>query len=256
MAHQQVPASDHDWLMVWEEQFTGSALDFSKWSYHFGKGPNHELQNYTSAEKNVRFEPDPAQLGNQFLVVQAHEETTEHDSETFAYTSGRINTRGKFNVTYGKIEMRAKLPFGQGIWPAFCMLGEDIRTIGWPACGEIDIMEYIGKTPTNVYGTLHGPGYSGGKGIGTKLDTPDTLSAEFHTYGVEWEPDCIRWYFDGALFQTRSPADLGGDKWVFDHPFFILINLAIGGDWPGNPDATTRFPQTYTVDYVKVYQRN
>jgi beta-glucanase (GH16 family) len=138
------------------------------------------------------------------------------------------------------------------------MLGEDIEPKRWPGCGEIDIMENIGKEPAIVHGTIHGPGYSGGKGIGSSFSllTGQNFADAFHVYAIEWEPDVIRFYVDDHLYATRTPADLPRDaKWVYDHPFFIILNVAVGGDWPGNPDATTRFPQSMLVDYVRVYKR-
>ena len=152
-----------------------------------------------------------------------------------------------------------KLPYGQGIWPAFWMLGDNIGTAGWPTCGEIDIMENIGREPSVLYGTLHGPGYSGGNGINATYTLPSgrKFSDDFHTFAVEWEPNVMRFYVDGLLYKRRTPADLPpGTPWVFDHPFFIILNVAVGGFWPGNPDATTVFPQQLQVDYVRVYQRS
>jgi beta-glucanase (GH16 family) len=149
------------------------------------------------------------------------------------------------------------VPSGQGIWPAFWMLGNDIGAVSWPACGEIDIMENIGREPTTVHGTVHGPGYSGAAGIGAAYGLPDgaPFADDFHVFAIEWEPQAIRWYVDGALYHTLTPAALpAGARWAFDHPFFMLLNVAVGGNWPGNPDATTVFPQRMLVDYVRVYR--
>ena len=151
-----------------------------------------------------------------------------------------------------------KLPSGQGVWPAFWLLGGDIETVGWPACGEIDAMENIGREPTQVHGTIHGPGYSGANAIGAPYALPGSVrfADDYHIFAVEWEQGEIRWYVDGKLYETRKKADLPvGAKWVYDHPFFIILNLAVGGDWPGNPDETTAMPQTMMVDYVRAYQR-
>jgi beta-glucanase (GH16 family) len=144
------------------------------------------------------------------------------------------------------------------MWPAFWMLGVDIGSASWPACGEIDIMENIGREPDTIHGTLHGPGYSGGNGIGapSKVAAGQRFADGYHVFAIEWEKDVVRWYVDGNLYQTRTPKDLpSGAKWVYDHPFFLLLNLAVGGQWPGNPDGTTTFPQTLKVDYVRVYDR-
>ena len=245
-----------DWQLVWNDEFNGTAgsgVDTNKWVYETGGGGwgNGELENYTNRTDNVYLEQDPGNTDNRFLVIKAIREAYGGSQ----YTSGRIKTQGKFSLQYGKIEMRAKLPYGQGIWPAFWMLGNDIVPTGWPDCGEVDIMEFVGSTPSKVYGTLHGPGYSGGGGLGAWHDYPAGFSDSFHTYSVEWEPNVFRWYFDGQLFQTRTVEDLAGRQWVFSHNFFLLLNCAVGGAWPGNPDASTVFPQKYTVDYVRVYQR-
>ena len=184
--------------------------------------------------------------------------TPETDGIARNYTSARLKTLGKFSQTYGRFEARIKIPRGQGIWPAFWMLGDDIDKPGWPTCGEIDIMENIGKEPGIVHGTIHGPGYSGDKGIGSPyaLATDQRFADDFHVYAVEWEPAAIRFYVDDHLYATRTPEELPkGTKWVYDHPFFLLLNVAVGGGWPGNPDSTTVFPQTMLVDYVRVYER-
>ncbi|MWC30632.1 carbohydrate-binding protein [Paenibacillus sp. MMS18-CY102] len=244
------------WKLVWNDEFNGAAgagVDTSKWTYETGGGGfgNGELQYYTDRTNNVYLEQDPADTGNRFLVIKALQEAYGNQN----YTSGRIKTQNKYSFKYGKFEMRAKLPQGQGIWPAFWMLGDDLPTAGWPNSGEIDIMEFVGSTPTNVYGTIHGPGYSGGTSLGTSYTYPAGFSNAFHTYAIEWEPNVIRWYFDSQLYQTRTIEDLAGRTWPFDHNFFLLLNLAVGGAWPGSPDASTVFPQKYTVDYVRVYQR-
>jgi len=157
---------------------------------------------------------------------------------------------------YGRFEARLQIPRGQGIWPAFWMMGADLATVGWPRCGEIDIMENIGKEAATVHATIHGPGYSGADSIGDAYTMPGgaPVADAFHVFAAEWEPAVIRFYVDGTLFSTRTPADLkAGQTWVFDHPFFVILNVAVGGNWPGNPDASTVFPQTMRVDYVRVY---
>jgi len=249
-------AAAGDWQLSWSDEFNGAAgtgVDTSKWSYETGGGGwgNGELENYTNRTDNVYMEQDPSDTNNRFLTIKAIKENYGGSQ----YTSGRLITNGKFSFTYGKVEMRAKLPTGQGIWPAFWMLGTDIGTNSWPNCGETDIMEFVGSTPTKVYGTIHGPAYNGAGGIGAWHDNPSGFSNDFHTYSIEWEPNIIRWYFDGQLYQQRTPDDLFGRTWVFNHNNFILLNLAVGGAWPGNPDASTIFPQKYSIDYVRVYQR-
>ncbi len=245
------------WRLTWSDEFneaTGSTPDSNKWSFDIGGGGwgNNELQTYTDRLANARVESGS-------LVIRAIEETfTGPDKIKRNYTSARILTKNKFTQAYGRFEARVKVPYGQGIWPAFWMLGSDIDTAGWPRCGEIDIMEHIGKEPSTVYGTLHGPGYSGAKGVSASYPLPSSqkFADDYHTFAVEWEPNVIRFYVDGRLYKTRTPADLpAGTAWVFNHPFFIILNVAVGGSWPGLPDVTTVFPQQMLVDYVRVYQR-
>ena len=150
------------------------------------------------------------------------------------------------------------MPEGKGMWPAFWMLGDDIPKVAWPNCGEIDIVENLGREPSIAHGTIHGPGYSGEHGIGSPYTLPDSerFSDDFHIFAVEWEPREIRFYVDDNLYATRKPSDLPpGARWVYDHPFFIILNLAVGGNWPGSPDSSTQFPQKMLVDYVRVYRR-
>jgi beta-glucanase (GH16 family) len=250
------PASS-GWNLTWSDEFNGeegSAVDSSKWVLETGGNGwgNDELEYYTSRSKNAS-----QQAGN--LVIRVFDEKyTGADGVSRNYTSARLKTQGKFSQAYGRFEARIKIPRGQGIWPAFWMLGDDIDKIGWPTSGEIDIMENIGKEPNIVHGTIHGPGYNGANGIGSSFALPvdQRFADDFHIYAVEWEPEAIRFYVDDHLYATRTPADLPkGSKWVYDHPFFLLLNVAVGGGWPGNPDATTVLPQTMLVDYVRVYKR-
>jgi beta-glucanase (GH16 family) len=245
------------WKLVWSDEFdgpNGSPVDTTKWGFDTGGNGwgNNELETYTNRTTN-------ASLENGMLVIKALKETfTGSDNRTRDYTSARLLTKNKFSQAYGRIEARLKVPYGQGIWPAFWMLGDNINTAGWPNCGEIDIMENIGREPSIVHGTVHGPGYSGGDGIGAAytLPTGQKFSDNFHTFAVEWEPNVMRFYVDGLLYKTITPANLpAGKSWVFDHPFFIILNVAVGGYWPLYPDATTVFPQQMLVDYVRVYQR-
>ncbi len=240
---QQAPAG---WVLDWSDEFDGKALDHAKWVEEFGGHGfgNNELQFYTARPENVRVEG-----GN--LVIEARREAWEGRH----YTSARIKTAGLFERTHGRYEARIRIPRGQGIWPAFWLLGADCKTTGWPRCGEIDIMENIGKEPDTVHGTLHGPGFSGEHAFGapSRIDT-GAVADGFHLFAVEWEPREIRWYRDGILYHTARPSLVKGE-WVYGHPFFVILNLAVGGDWPGNPDDTTSFPQRMLVDYVRVYRR-
>lgn len=244
------------WKLVWSDEFNGpdgSAVDASKWVSETGGGGwgNNELEYYTGRPANAW-----QQDGNLVIKVLS-EKYTGADGVTRNYTSARLKTQGKFSQTYGRFEARIKIPRGQGIWPAFWMLGDDIDKRGWPEGGEIDIMENIGKEPGLVHGTIHGPGYSGEHGISAPCGLPGDarFANDFHIYAVEWEPNAIRFMVDDQVYATRTPADLPkGTKWVYDHPFFVLLNVAVGGGWPGDPDATTVFPQTMLVDYVRVYE--
>ena len=245
-----------NWVLTWSDEFDGpdgSAPDQKKWSVETGGGGwgNNELEYYTARRTNSRVEK-----GN--LVIDAlQEQFTGPDGVTREYTSARLKTGKLFTQKYGKFEARIRIPKGQGMWPAFWMLGDDISAAGWPACGEIDIMENIGSEPGKIHGTIHGPGYSGGKSLGAPYVVASRdVADDFHVFGVEWEPNEIRFYVDGQLYETRTPADLpAGSRWVFDHPFFLILNVAVGGGWPGNPDASTKFPQEMLVDYVRVYSR-
>ncbi|MFJ8857818.1 ricin-type beta-trefoil lectin domain protein [Streptomyces sp. NPDC102451] len=230
----------------------GSAVNGSKWQIETGDNVNnHERQYYTAGSNNAALD------GQGNLVITARKDNPGNYQCWYGrceYTSARLNTAGKFTTTYGRVEARMKIPRGQGIWPAFWMLGNDIGQVGWPNSGEIDIMENVGFEPGTVHGTLHGPGYSGSGGIGAGYSLPggQAFADAFHTFAVDWSPNSITWTVDGTVYQRRTPADLGGKQWVFDKPFFVILNLAVGGYWPGDPDASTSFPQQLLVDYVRV----
>lgn len=243
------------WTLAWSDEFKqpdGSAPDPAKWNYALGGHGwgNQELETYTDRREN-------SQIVDGKLVITARRESfTGKDGIAREYTSARLLTRAKFSQQYGRFEARIKIPYGQGIWPAFWMLGDDIDTTEWPGSGEIDIMENIGREPKIVHGTIHGPGYSGDSGISGAYSTKSRFADKFHVYAIEWEPNEIRFYVDRHLYNTITPAKLPeGKKWVYDHPFFILLNVAVGGSWPGDPDKTSTFPQTMQVDYVRVYTR-
>lgn len=244
---------DRNYQLVWEDDFAGPAgtsPDASKWTYDIGIGPgndgwgNQELQYYTDRPENVALDG----AGN--LAITARSESYGGRG----FTSARLNTKGLFTQTYGRFEARIKMPWGPGIWPAFWMLGANIDEVSWPRCGEIDIMEYRGQEPNLIHGSLHGPGYSGGaaitKGYGF---TNDRFDVDFHVFAVEWGEDYIDYYVDDALYQRIRPEDLPGD-WVYNQPFFIILNVAVGGNYVGFPTPETPFPQTMLVDYVKVYK--
>jgi beta-glucosidase len=241
---------DAAWELAWSDEFdaaAGAPINDDFWTCEVGGGGwgNAQLEHNTDRVENV------AHDGAGQLVITAREESFKGND----YTSARCNTKDKYEFTYGKVEARMKLPEGQGIWPAFWMLGADFPDVGWPDSGEIDIMEFVGKEPQTTYGTVHGPGYSGASGLGAPRQFDANVSDDYHVFGIEWEPNVIRWYVDGELFNTVTPETLAGRQWVFDHDFFLLINLAVGGYWPGNPDATTQFPQELVIDWIRVYQR-
>lgn len=253
------PAEVHaGWTIAWNDEFDGpdgSRPDPARWVHDVGGGGwgNEELQTYTDRAANASIR------GGHLVITARAERFTGPDGIARDYTSARLKTLGRFAQTYGRFEARLQVPRGQGLWPAFWMLGTDIDSAGWPACGEIDVVENIGREPATVHGTLHGPGYSGGRSLGTGVAGPDgrAFADGFHVFAVEWEPAEIRWYLDGWLFLSRKPGDLPeGSRWVFDHDFFVLLNVAVGGRWPGNPDATTVFPQEMKVDYVRVFRRS
>ena len=238
------------WKLVWADEFNGpvnSTPDPVKWAYDLGNNNgwgNRELEIYTNLPQNAHLD------GRGSLVIHV-------ESTPAGYTSARLKTQGRFTVQYGRIESRIKIPTGQGIWPAFWMLGNDIASVGWPQCGEIDIMENIGKEPNINHASVHGPGYSGGNPITTtyKLSGESKFASDFHTFAIEWTPQEIVFSVDGTTYQSVKPARLpSGARWVFDHPFFLLLNVAVGGNFPGPPDASTRFPVEMLVDYVRVYQ--
>jgi beta-glucanase (GH16 family) len=243
------PPQSH-WQLVWSDEFNGpanSAPDTSKWTYDLGATGwgNNELENYTDSLENAHLD------GSGNLVIRAVR------TAAGGYTSARLKTKGKYTVTYGKIEARIKIPSGHGVWPAFWMLGSDFDTVGWPKCGEIDIMENIGGEPSVVHGSLHGPGYSGSSPVTSTFTLPagQLFSSGFHTFSVVWTPEGIEYFVDGVSYLKVSPATIpAGTAWVFTKPFFLLLDVAVGGNWPGSPDSTTQFPQELTVDYVRVYK--
>ena len=222
-----------DWILSWQDEFDGDAgwsPDGNKWSYDIGGGGwgNNELEYYTSTTNNAVLDG----AGN-LLITARSDDAWQYQCwyGTCEFTSARMLTSGHFTQTYGRMEARIKLPWGQGVWPAFWMLGNDISSNPWPNCGEIDIMEIRGSDPATVMGTIHGPGYSGAGGIGASYTNPNGnwWSDDFHVFAVEWYPDSITWYVDDTAYETRTPADLNGNTWVFDHDFFILLNFAVGG---------------------------
>jgi beta-glucanase (GH16 family) len=241
-----------DWKLVWSDEFdapNGSAVDTTKWSFNTGSGGwgNGELQYYTDRTDN-------AYIQDGALVIKAQRE----DYVASRYTSARLVTRGKGDWLHGRFEVRARLPYGQGIWPAIWMLPTDWEYGGWPASGEIDIMELVGHESATVHGTLHYGNPHEYQGDHYDL-AEGTFADNYHVFALEWEPGEIRWYVDGYHYQTQTQwftSSRGGTYPApFDKPFHLIMNVAVGGRWPGYPDETTEFPQYMHVDYVRVYQK-
>lgn len=244
------------YTLAWSDEFDqpdGSMPDPKTWNYvDWDPGQvNNELQAYSTKQRHLHIVSDPDATDGKALEIRA---TTDGKGN---YWSGRINTAHKFSTQYGYIEARIKLTHGQGTWPAFWMLGDNDGEVGWPRCGEIDIMENKGKEPGINHGSMHGPGYSGGHCLTGTYTLPNgqAFSDGYHTFAILWEENKVTFYVDDAPYETRTPADLApGKDWVYNHPFYIVLNLAIGGQFGGDPDSTTTFPQDLLVDYVRVYK--
>jgi beta-glucanase (GH16 family) len=250
--------------LVWSDEFygpAGAAPDQTKWNMEVGNGVNHELEYYTN--KNAFLD------GNGDLILEARQEVTPGStcppdsltgSTTCQYTSARLNTNGHFSFTYGHIEARIKVPGTQGIWPAFWMLGSNFydSQTPWPDCGEIDIMEHLGQEQGIIHSTIHSPKFSGINGLTYTYTLPNnaSFSNDFHVFALDWGTSNMTFSVDGNVFFVldRSTVEATHGPWIYDHPFTILLDNAVGGDWPGNPDRTTVFPQQMVVDYVRVYQ--
>jgi hypothetical protein len=239
--------------LFWSDEFNapaGTPPDPASWTHQTGGrwSNGEELQCYTTRRENASHD------GAGHLQIVARRETFACGDNTNQYTSARINTKGKREFQYGYIEARMKVPPGQGIWPAFWTLGADLDAVGWPASGEIDVLEVIGREPTVAHQTIHGPTAGGGHWQIANHTTGAPWHEDFHTYGVLWLPDRITFFVDGTLKRTLTPSDLAaGWQWAFNKRHFLLLNLAVGGTWPGYPDATTPFPATLLVDYVRAY---
>jgi len=251
----RVPDEFAAYSLAWSEEFDGAAGSPASprtWRPEVGGHGwgNQELQCYTDGTGNAALDgagnlaivvrrPDPQLAGRQYGGCE--------------YTSARLISKNLMSFRYGLVRARIKLPRGRGIWPGFWLLGENIDEVGWPQCGEIDVMENFGTDPAVVHGTVHGPGYSGGRGITAALDVGSPLADDFHVYSVSWEPGRIRWYADEKLYHTVTRADLRGNPWVFDHDFFLLVNVAVGGRFSERPDRSVTFPQRMLVDYIRIY---
>jgi len=253
------PVTPDRWKLVFQDEFDGpdgTLPDPARWAFEMGGQGwgSQEREYYLNGTENA------FQQGG-FLHLVARKGGSVEALDCWygpcIYSSARLKTKGKFAFTYGKVSARLQVPKGQGIWPAFWLLGANIDGVGWPSCGELDVMEVVGKEPRVAHGTIHGPGYSGANGPSSSW-SPDRgeVGDDFHVFALDWEPKRLRFFVDGELYATRTPKDLpAGERWVFDHDFFILLNLAVGGGWPGDPDASTKFPAELLVDWVRVEVR-
>ena len=238
------PGITQQWNEIWSDEFNNTSFDFNKWTHEIGTGNNgwgnNELQYYTNNLDNIF-------LDSGYLHIVARNQQISNSN----YTSARIKTQGKFDFQYGKIEARIKVPTGQGLWPAFWMLGSNIVTESWPQCGEIDVMEHINHE-LKIHGTIHydmwGHTYDGFYAF--------TDASLFHIYSIEWDQNKIVWFLDGVEYFSTDIGIGSVSREEFHNPFFILLNLAVGGNWPGAPDNSTTFPATMMIDYVRVYQKN
>lgn len=257
------PTNPSKWKLVWSDEFNakaGTAPNATVWGNEVGDGTangipgwgNDELEYYTPGGANASTDGK----GNLVITTAKADGSLTCYYGPCEYTSARLLTKNRLEVAYGRMEARVKVPSGAGLWPAFWMLGTDIDQVGWPQTGEIDIMEYVGRLPNQIFGTIHGPGYSGGQSYGKTVDLGKPVADAYHTYAVEWQPDKITWLFDGAPYFTATPSDpfLQGKQWVFNHPFFLLLNVAVGGNFGGAVSPDTVFPAKTLVDYVRVYQ--
>ncbi len=241
-----------NWQLTWSDEFNGSAgqlPDASKWNYDLGNGGwgNQELENYTKNPENVSLD------GSGNLVITAKSENLAGSS----FTSARIKTQNLFSQTYGRFEARLKTPYGPGIWPAFWMLGSNAQTETWPKCGEMDIMELKGQQPNINHGSIHGPGYSGGSAITDSYALLNNrFDSDYHVFAMEWNADKIDFFVDGYLYERIQKNDVSAKgQWVYDHPFYLILNVAVGGNFVGFPTAQTPLPQKMIVDYVRVYKQ-
>ena len=249
-----------NWKQVFFDDFNGPAgtlPNAESWNPEINGTPdNQEKEYYTNRPSNIALD------GSGHLVIQALREHYAYGNMLISsqpFTSARSNTQGRVEVTYGRIEARIKLPVGKGLWPAFWLLGNDIdvKSVGWPACGELDVFELAGSKPSVITGSMHGPGYSGGSALSAQFNlSPARFADDYHLFALEWSADGVRWLVDERVYHSRTRQGMAdiGKTWVFDHPFFMILNLAVGGTFDGDPDPTTEFPSQMLVDYVRVSQ--
>jgi beta-glucanase (GH16 family) len=250
------PIGGGAYRLAWSDEFDGARgtpADGGTWQAEIGGSGwgNQELQYYTGDPGNAALDGD----GNLAITVRrVRPELARRRYGGCGYTSARLITRDRVSLRYGLVQARVKIPRARGIWPAFWMLGQDIGRAGWPGCGEIDVMEHFGTGPAAVHGTVHGPGYSGRGGISASHPVGPSLGRDFHVYSVAWDPGKIAWYVNDELYHAVTPADLNGKPWVFDHDFFLLVNIAAGGTASVPPGKSVTFPQTMLIDYIRLYE--
>lgn len=249
------------WRLAWSDEFNapaGAPPDPAIWGREVGDGTasgipgwgNNERETYTDDAANAATDGE----GHLLISVLAADRSQLCYYGPCEYTSARLRTTTRYEVHYGRLEARIKVPAGVGLWPAFWMLGANKDQVGWPKCGEIDVMEFVGRRPNEILSTIHGPGYSGSSGLSKTVDLGKPVSDEFHTFAIEWRPDHITWSLDGTAYFEASPAEVAPNAWVFNHPFVLTINVAAGGNLGGPIAPGTTFPQSMAVDYVRLYQ--
>ncbi len=249
------------WELAWSDEFdgpAGSPPDPATWGYDVGDGSavglqgwgNQERQSYTDRPENVATDGE----GNLLITVRPGDGSQTCWYGPCEHTSARIQTKGRFEIEYGRLEARIRVPGDFGLWPAFWLLGTNIDATPWPACGEIDVMEFVGRRPTEITGTIHGPGYSGSSSFGVSVDLGTPVADDFHVFAIDWSPGRIAWYLDGVKYHEATPADVAPNDWVFDQPFFMILNVAVGGNLGGPVRGDREFPNPMAVDYVRLYK--
>ncbi len=258
------PTSDPaSWPLVWSDEFdgpAGSPPDPATWGYDLGDGSafglvgwgNNERQSYTDSPDNVALDGN----GNLLLTVRPADGTQPCYYGPCEYTSARVLTKGLQEFQYGRLEIRFKVPDGFGLWPAIWLLGTNIDEVSWPASGEIDVMEFVGRRPNEILGTMHGPGYWGSSGYSQTLDLGRPVFEDFHVAAIEWWPGHIAWFLDGEQYHEATPADVAPNEWAFDHPFYLLLNVAVGGNLGGPVSDQLVLPASMAIDYVRLYRED
>jgi len=249
--------------LLWSDEFegpSGSRPNEAFWNYDIGDGTEAGIPGWGNQEREWYLSEQATLGSNSSLIISAARNTDPNSYSAYygapaEWLSAKLTTKNKVEVQYGRIEARVKIPSGAGTWPAFWMLGANLDEVAWPNCGEIDILEVRGKDPGNLVATLHGPGYFGDNGCGKEWRTPFAMDNDFHTFAVDWLPDSITWLFDGVPFSRKIRADVAPNEWVFDHPFYIITNLAMGGGFTGDIDPDLSHANM-EIDYIRVYSIN